>query len=44
MRILTSYMKIQEPGSMNKRDDAPDLCELAATYYERNFPHLWALK
>jgi hypothetical protein len=44
MRILTSYMKIQEPGSMNKRDDAPDLCELVATYYERNFPHLWALK
>lgn len=44
IRILTSYMKIQEPGSKNKRDDAPDLCESAATYYERNFPHLWALK
>lgn len=44
MRILTSYMKIQEPGNKNKRDDAPDLCEMAATYYERNFPHLWAIK
>lgn len=44
MRNLTSYMKIQEPGSTNKHDDAPDLCEMAGTYYEKNFPELWALK
>ncbi len=44
MRNLTSYMKIQEAGSKNKHDDAPDLCEMAGTYYERNFPALWALK
>lgn len=43
MRILTSYMKIQEPGS-KVHDDSPDLCCFAAQFYERNFPHLWALK
>lgn len=43
MRILTSYMKIQEVGSMNKHDDAPDLCCMAAQFYERTFPHLWAI-
>lgn len=41
MRNLTSYLKIQEPGRGNKHDDAPDLCEMAAAYYERNFPQLW---
>jgi predicted phage terminase large subunit-like protein len=44
MRNLTSYMRIQEAGSKNKHDDAPDLCEMAASYYERNFAHLWAVK
>lgn len=44
MRNLTSYMKIQEPGSKNKHDDAPDLCEMAGVYFEKNFPNLWALK
>jgi len=44
MRILTSYMKIQEAGSKNKRDDAPDLCEMAGSYYEKSFPALWAIK
>ncbi len=43
MRILTSYMKIQEVGSMNKHDDAPDLCCMAAQFYERTFPKLWAI-
>lgn len=43
IRNLTSYMKIQEPGSKNKHDDAPDLCEMAASYYEKSFPNLWAL-
>jgi predicted phage terminase large subunit-like protein len=43
IRNLTSYMKIQEPGRKNKHDDAPDLCEMAAVYYERNFAHLFAL-
>lgn len=41
MRVLTSYKKIQEPGLSNKHDDAPDLCEMAASYYEKNFRHLW---
>lgn len=41
MRNLTSYKKIQEAGTANKHDDAPDLCEMAGVYYERNFPHVW---
>jgi hypothetical protein len=41
MRNLTSYLKIQEAGKMNKHDDAPDLCEMAAVHFERNFPSLW---
>jgi predicted phage terminase large subunit-like protein len=44
MRNLTSYQKIQEAATKNKHDDGPDLCEMAGVYYERNFPHLWALK
>jgi len=44
MRNLTSYMRIQEAGSKNKHDDAPDLCEMAGSYFERNFAHLWAIK
>lgn len=44
MRNLTSYQKVQEPGKSNKTDDAPDNCEMIATYFEKNFPHLWALK
>jgi len=43
MRNLTSYLKIQEAGKGNKHDDAPDLCEMAATYYEQNFPHLFGM-
>ena len=42
MRNLTSYLKIQEAGRSNKHDDAPDLCEMVAVYYEKNFAHLWA--
>lgn len=41
MRILTSYLKIQEAGRGNKHDDAPDLMEMIAAYYEKNFSHLW---
>lgn len=41
MRNLTSYLKIQENGRGNKHDDAPDLCEMAGSYYEKNFSHLW---
>lgn len=44
MRNLTSYLKIQEAGNGNKHDDAPDLCEMIADYYETNFPYLYALK
>lgn len=43
MRNLTSYLKIQEAGKGNKHDDAPDLCEMAADYFEKNFPHLWGM-
>lgn len=43
MRNLTSYLKIQEMGAKNKHDDAPDNCEMIASYYERNFPHLWEI-
>lgn len=41
MRCLTSYLRIQEPGRENKHDDAPDLCEMAASFFEKSFPHLW---
>lgn len=41
IRILTSYLRIQEAGRGNKHDDAPDLCEMIAGYYEKNFQHLW---
>lgn len=41
MRNLTSYLRIQEAGKQNKRDDAPDVCEMAAAYYEKNFTHLY---
>lgn len=41
MRNLTSYLRIQEAGKGNKHDDAPDVCEMAASYYEKNFTHIW---
>lgn len=41
IRNLTSYLRIQEAGRGNKHDDAPDLCEMIAGYYEKNFQHLW---
>lgn len=43
MRNLTSYLKIQEPGRTNKHDEAPDLCEMIASYYEKNFSHLYQM-
>lgn len=44
MRNLTSYLRIQEPGSKNKHDDAPDLCEMIGSYYEKNFAHLFGIQ
>lgn len=41
MRNLTTYLRIQEAGKGNKHDDAPDICEMAASYYEKNFTHLY---
>lgn len=41
MRCLTSYLRIQEAGKGNKRDDAPDVLEMGADYFEKNFAHLW---
>lgn len=38
---LCSYLKIQQPGLKNKHDEAPDVCEMAAGYYEKNFPELF---
>lgn len=43
MRNLTSYKKIQEAGKLNKHDEAPDICEMGAGYYERTFPELWTI-
>ena len=40
MRVLTGYARIQPPGGKPK-DDAPDLCEMAGVYYQRNHSHLW---
>lgn len=44
MKNLTSYLKIQEPGKVNKHDEAPDVCEMAAKYYLKTFPSLWPLE
>lgn len=41
MRNLTSYRKVQEAGNKNKHDEAPDVCEMVAGFYERNFPDVW---
>lgn len=41
MRNLISYLRIQEAGKGNKHDDMPDLLEMKASYYEKNFSHLW---
>jgi hypothetical protein len=41
MRNLIAYLRIQEAGKKNKHDDAPDLCEMKAGFYEKNFSHLW---
>jgi hypothetical protein len=41
IRNLTSYLRIQEAGKQNKHDDAPDLCEMAGVYYQREHAHLW---
>lgn len=43
MRNLTSYLKIQAPGAMNKHDDAPDICEMGGSYFEKNFAHLFGM-
>lgn len=40
MKNLTSYLKIQAPGLSNKHDEAPDVCEMVASFYERNFTHI----
>ena len=40
MDNLTSYLKIQSPGLTNKHDEAPDVCEMGASYFERNFAHI----
>lgn len=43
MRCLIAYKKIQLPGMLNKHDDAPDVCEMGATYFKREFPELFAM-
>lgn len=40
MKNLTSYLRIQSPGLANKHDEAPDVCEMGAAYFEKNFAHL----
>jgi predicted phage terminase large subunit-like protein len=44
IRNYTSYLKIQEPGRMNKHDDSVDCGEMCGAYYEKNFPSLWPVK
>ena len=44
MQNLTSYKKVQEPGNMNKHDEAPDVCEMVAGFFEKQFPELWEIK
>lgn len=44
MRNYTSYLKVQEPGHMNKHDDSVDNGEMLAAYYQQNFPSLWPIK
>jgi hypothetical protein len=41
MRNITSYLNIQEPGKTNKHDEGPDVNEMVASYFEKNFPQLW---
>lgn len=44
IKNLTAYLKIQTPGLMNKHDEAPDVCEMIAGYYEVNFAHVnWSV-
>lgn len=43
MNNLTSYKKIQEAGSKNKHDEAPDVCEMAAGKFQKEFPELWPI-
>lgn len=40
MRNLTSYLA----DGTSKHDDAPDLCEMIASHYERTFGEIWALQ
>jgi predicted phage terminase large subunit-like protein len=44
MRNLMAYTRIQEGSTKAKHDDAPDNTEQIASYFEKNFPALWALK
>lgn len=43
IRNVTAYLKIQETAAANKHDDGPDFLEMVASYYEKNFPHLWQM-
>ncbi len=40
MMNLGAYLKIQTSAATNKHDEAPDVCEMAAGWYERNFPQV----
>lgn len=41
MKELMSYQKVQTAGESAKHDDAPDVLEMIANYYERTFPNLF---
>lgn len=43
MRVLTAYKRVQTPGQENAHDDAPDLLEMIAAYFEKNFPELFII-
>ena len=41
MQNMTSYNRKQEGIGKNKKDDAPDSTAEMATYFQKNFSHLW---
>jgi predicted phage terminase large subunit-like protein len=41
MQNLTSYMRVQSGTTRNKHEDAPDSCAEMASYFQKQFAHLW---
>lgn len=43
INLLTSYLRDQTGQNKAANDDPPDVLAAAATYYQRNFGHVWEL-